>query len=390
MFKRITDKKDFIQDPTLEMNEQEIEKASTDKIVLFDKEYRMYSDEWKHHVHIKCTDRCDANCAFCIEKSERNNPQNAKNLMHSTAEVLLQLAMQGHLKTVSITGGEPTIFVKIKELINLINSFHLTLFSINTNGRFLKKIPTDFYGWVNISKHSIDDRDIFNRSYVVDSSNITSFKKNHPNAKVRLQCVLGVTEDMNTLEDIIEFIVKYRDCVDDFSFRNLIIENDESHVDDLLLDLRDLMFNHGEFVEQVIQDYYVYETYKFLGTTVTLSWSNMKELKEYNESHDSNFLEEIIVHPDGMVTGSWNKKSLIIHNPEDRSKDSFIECKGVGCKHPCKRHISKQSPSSVISCATDSCGSSTIDSCGYSVNCCDSSIDSCSSLVDSCGSISSC
>ena len=373
MFKRIITKKDFIQDPILEMNSQDIENASTDEIILFGKKYRMYSDEWKHHVHIKCTDRCDANCAFCIEKSERNNPQNVENMMNSTKEVLLQLATQGHLKTVSITGGEPTVLGGIQKLVNLIGSFNLKLFSINTNGRYLSRIPKDFSGWVDISKHAIDDTDIFNRTYNIDVSEIALFKKGHPNASIRFQCVLGVSDKMKSLGDVIEYIMRYRNWVNDFSFRNLIIEDDESKVNGLLLDLRYLMFDHGEFVEQVIQDYYVYETYKFLGTTITLSWSNMKKLKEYNESHNSNFLEEIIIHPDGMVTGSWNKKSLIIYKPEDKSQDSFIECRGIGCKHPCKRHISKKAKStSIDDCYTDSCYA---DSCGTSVNSC--AIDSC-------------
>lgn len=378
MFRRITEKKDFIQNPVLEMNAHDIAHASTDKIVLFGKKYRMYSDEWKHHVHIKCTDRCDANCSFCIERSERNNPQNEKNMMDSTKEVLLQLAAQGYLKTVSITGGEPTVFKNIKELINLIGSFNLKLFSINTNGRYLSRIPKNFNGWVDISKHAIDDTDVFNRAYSIDVSKIALFKSGHPDASVRFQCVLGVSDKMKTLEDVIEYIMEYRDYVDDFSFRNLIIENNESEINNLLLELRSLMFNHGEFVEQVIQDYYVYETYKFLGTTVTLSWSNMKELKEYNESHDSNFLEEIIVHPDGMVTGSWNKKSLIIYKPEDQSQNSFIECKGIGCKNPCKRHVGRKiKSSSVDDCYVDSCQT---DSCSTYVDSC--SISSCS--IDSC------
>lgn len=368
MFKRITTKAEFIQDPILEMNSQDINNSPTDRIMLFGKEYRMYSDEWKHHIHIKCTDRCDANCSFCIEKSERNNPQNEDNMMASTKEVLLQLAMQGHLKTVSITGGEPTVFNRINELVNLIGSFNLTLFSINTNGRYLSKIPKDFKGCVDISKHAIDDTDVFRRKYNVDVPAILLFKESHPNASVRLQCVLGVSDKMRNLEDIIKYIIRYREYVDDFSFRNLIIENDETKISGLLLDLRSLLFNHGELVEQVIQDYYVYETYKFLDTNITLSWSNMKELREYNESHQSNFLEEIIVHPDGMVTGSWNKKSLIIHKPSDKTEDSYIECRGVGCDHHCKRYVETvyELPSSLYSCEDDlldNCGTTTIDSC---------------------------
>ena len=68
MFKRITNKDDFIEAPILEMNDDEISNSKVDIINLFGKDYKMYADEWKHHVHIKCTDLCDARCEFCIEK----------------------------------------------------------------------------------------------------------------------------------------------------------------------------------------------------------------------------------------------------------------------------------------------------------------------------------
>lgn len=169
-------------------------------------------------------------------------------------------------------------------------------------------------GWVDISKHCINDTDVFKRDYLVTPDILKNFKATHPKAKIRLQCVLGVTPKMSTISDISNFIQHYIDVVDDFSFRNLIIDKEEESINSLLLELRKIM--KPMFVEQVIQDYYVYETYGLANTEVTISWSNMKKLKEYNESHDNNFLEEIIIHPDGIVSGSWNKKSLIIHNPE--------------------------------------------------------------------------
>ena len=43
--------------------------------------------------------------------------------------------------------------------------------------------------------------------------------------------------------------------------------------------------------------------------------TNVNTKQNYNETQKNNFLEEIIVHPDGMVTGSWNKKTLVIHKP---------------------------------------------------------------------------
>lgn len=358
MFKVITDKKDLILNPILEMNEDEIRNSKTDDIILYGKTYKMYSDEWKHHVHIKCTDRCDASCKFCIEKSERNNPQNSVNMLSSTKTILEELNNQGYLKTVSITGGEPTIYPNIEELINLISSYKLILFSINTNGRFLDKIPNSFNGWVDISKHAISDSHVFGRSFNISSTDILKFKKTHPYAKIRFQCVLGTNSNMRTVGNIIDYIQEFKNVVDDFSFRNLIIENKEEIIDKTLFDFRKLLLSNGELVEQVIQDYYVYETYKFFDTCITLSWSNMLKLKEYNESHDSNFLEEIIVHPDGTVSGSWNKKSLIIYTPESRDKDEYISCKGTGCKSRCKRYSDYKETELYI----DNCGN-VIDHC---------------------------
>lgn len=373
MFKVITNKKDFIKNPVLEMNEIQINNSDTDIIRLFGKEYRMYADEWKHHVHIKCTDRCDSNCSFCIERSERNNPQNTAALMSSTKKVLTELQEQGHLKTVSITGGEPTMFNNFYELVELISSYNPTLLSVNTNGRYLSsRLPKNFNGWVNISKHSIDDTNVFNRDFLVTSSYVTSIKRIRPDTKVRFQCVLGVTCAMDTISNIIDYIREYKNVVDDFSFRNLIIENDETKMNSLLFEFRDFLLENGEFVEQVIQDYYVYETFKMFGTQITLSWSNMKALKDYNESHDSNFLEEIIVHPDGMISGSWNKKSLIIFKPESTDGNEYIPCRGENCNHRCPRYDNylreiedeiktiNGFKSSVSSCSVTSCS---ISSC---------------------------
>lgn len=385
MFKRITTKEDFIENPILEMNIQEIENSQTDDIILYDKTFRMYSDEWKHHVHIKCTDRCDSNCNFCIEKSERNNPQNENNLITSTKDLLEQLSRQGQLKTVSITGGEPTVFKRIGDLIDIIGSFDLLLFSINTNGRNLEVIPRDFKGWLDISKHAVDDREVFKRDYNIDCSKLKLFKETHPNTSIRFQCVLGVSNEMKTIQDILNYIETFRLYVDDFSFRNLIINNDEGKIDDLLLEFRKLLFESGGFVEQVIQDYYVYEVYNFLGTTVTLSWSNMKELKNYNETHSSNFLEEIIVHPDGMITGSWNKKSLIIHRPVNTEDNTYIECRGINCKNHCKRYIGNKFKESfkfkIYSCEVEGCFDGGIDQCGVD-SCFESRVDHCG--IDSC------
>jgi len=342
MFKKITNKKAFLWSPTLEMNEDQIKSSKVDDIIIAGNHFKMYHDDWKHHIHIKCTDRCDSNCSFCIEKSERDNPQNVKNLLESSKFILKTLNNQGMLRTVSITGGEPMIFPKINELIDIIKSYNIMLLSINTNGYNINKLQ-DFDGWINISKHAIDDRDVFKRDFVITPKYLMRFRKTHPHIKIRLQCVLG-TSNISTINDVFKFIDYFKGYVDDFSFRNLIIDGKESCINDTLLSLRYILFTYHEFVEQVIQDYYVYETYIYNGIPITISWSNMKELMNYNESHNSNFLEEIIVHPDGIISGSWNKKSLVIYTPSDTKGNEYIPCLGKNCaqKESCRRYCGNQ------------------------------------------------
>ena len=312
MFKTLT--KDFILNPPLEMNVD----SPTDEIILWGKPYRMYKDEWKHHVHLKCTNKCDANCNFCIERSSRKDKEDACTFVSSAKDLLRQLHEQSMLFTVSLTGGEPTLFPLVNETIELANSFPLKLFSMNTNGRFLDQLKVkSFNGWVNISKHSIHDGCIMSRKWEVTPDLVAMCRKMQPNMKVRFQCVLGVEKGLQTIPDIEEFMAAYSGCVDDFSFRSLIIEEAEGKVPTLFNDFRHWLFNNEWCVEQTIQDYYVYEVFNPPKMKpITISWANMGLLQRYNESHEDNFLEEIIVHPDGMVSGSWNRKSLIIYQPK--------------------------------------------------------------------------
>jgi len=312
-------KSGFIRNPTLEMDVQ----APTDEIVLFGKSYRMYHDDWKHHVHLKCTNRCDADCAFCIEKPSKHDAEDPDKFMTSARLLIRSMQLQNHFRTLSVTGGEPTLFPKLQAVIDLANVVKPTLFSINSNGARMNSDDViregSFHGWFDLSKHAIDDRAIMRRDHNVYPKDILKFKSRQPDAKVRIQCVLGMDNGLKRLDDVSDFIWHFRDVADNFSFRSLIIDGKDGEVPDLFWQLRNRLFEDKCCVEQTIQDYYVYEVYERNGVNITVSWANMYMLRRYNETHEDNFLEEIIVHPDGMITGSWNKKALIIFKPNETS-----------------------------------------------------------------------
>ncbi len=71
-------------------------------------------------------------------------------------------------------------------------------------------------------------------------------------------------------------------------------------------------YNHFEFIEQTIQDYYVYEIWKYKDTLITFSYSNMKMLSEIEKAEDNSVCREFIIHPDGTISGSWNKNMKVI------------------------------------------------------------------------------
>ena len=80
------------------------------------------------------------------------------------------------------------------------------------------------------------------------------------------------------------------------------------------------LFDNADLVEQVLKDYYVYETWQLNGALITLSHSNMGLLRDMEESEPDNILREIIVHPDGLISGSWYRNKKIIFSPYNALK----------------------------------------------------------------------
>ena len=67
--------------------------------------------------------------------------------------------------------------------------------------------------------------------------------------------------------------------------------------DDLLQQFKHYLFDNAKLVEQVLKDYYVYETWQLNDTLITLSHSNMGLLRRMEENEPDNLLREIVVHP---------------------------------------------------------------------------------------------
>lgn len=273
--------------------------------VLFGKNFKVRADETLRHVHVKVTDRCNARCGFCIEK-DSNITENPKLLLHNLQKLLNELQQQNLLYSVSITGGEPYIYKHLQQVFDLITNYDV-FFTLNTNGR--KVVPmVNSPEWLNISKHDFDDSSIFHLN-ALTKTDLLKIKK-ATSSKIRIQSVL-LPGHLDTVDKIIKFINKYKSAVDDFSFRQrMTTESAKAEV--TLNPLRKELLKSGLLVEQVIEDYYVYETWYLDGVNITTSFADMQLLEKAEKNESKKLLREIIVHPDGMVTGDWARKRKII------------------------------------------------------------------------------
>ena len=304
MIKEIRDIKNYSFNPVLESNE----KLYDTPVTLFGKQWRIMDDFWMKHVHIKITDRCNARCPFCIEK-ESHLKDNPVKLMANLQRLITELDSQGHLATVSITGGEPSLSPIAAEAVDFLKGNYKVFLNINTN--FSKTIDSQLDpDWVNISRHKVGADD-YTGIGALDLDMLDQYRANHPSTKIRLQCVLH-PYGLQSIDEIKEYIDHYIGHIDDLGFRRLINVTDNVPTDDLYQQLKHFLYDNSTLVEQVLKDYYVYETWNYKGLNITLSHSNMKLLHDLEGTEDDKILREIVVHPDGLIAGSWYRNKKII------------------------------------------------------------------------------
>lgn len=304
MIQAIKDIGQYQFNPKLESNDV----AYNTPVTLFGKTWRFMDDYWMKHVHIKITDRCDAHCPFCIEKHSHIK-ENNRHLVYNLTLLSEQLMEQNCLTTVSITGGEPSLCDITGDIIDFFKNRYKVFLTINTNFHHLIA-STREPDWLNISRHVIGN-DEYCGIKALDLEKLSFYRKVHPTTKVRLQCVLH-PYGLQNIDSIKSFIERYVGIVDDISFRRLINITDQAPDDDLFQQLKHFLYDHASFVEQVLKDYYVYETWNYKGLDITLSHSNMKLLHDLEETEDDRIIREIVVHPDGLISGSWYRNKKII------------------------------------------------------------------------------
>lgn len=114
----------------------------------------------KFPLRVALTDYCNLHCFFC---SNEGMDLSCKNLRHADLEslkYLLMLTKNNGLNNLSLTGGEPSLYLHIDELLTFVRSLDFKQTFFHTNGAYLTKELIDkhlkYFSKVAVSTHSLN------------------------------------------------------------------------------------------------------------------------------------------------------------------------------------------------------------------------------------------
>lgn len=168
-----------------------------------------------------CTYKCDGKCMMCSIYEKKNSELSIQELVP-----FFENSNVNCIRSINITGGEPTLRNDLRELVRMI-CFHcknLSEIIINTNGlnsyNILKKckeicdiLPSKIKLWVYVSLDAIDDKADKIRGVKNAASKamktvdlLISLKEKYEILKVGISTTI-VSENAYSLDDIFEYII---------------------------------------------------------------------------------------------------------------------------------------------------------------------------------------
>lgn len=250
------------------------------------------------NIQLVTTNKCPFNCLFCIEKV---NPSAAEN-RDETAQFVSLLRVIDVLRkcdmepTVSITGGEPTLFPDFLSKVKTLLTEEKIAHNLNT----AIGDPVGFER-VNLSVHSqnpIRNSRLFGTP---PGRQRGRYWESMPQATI--QSVIGPT--MDTSGEVKAFLYHFPNKRFSMRFPTRTEQYEPFDWKPLFDSLsQDPEFS---FIQQKIGDYYFYEEWKFGDKLLHFSYSDLVQLAKYKEKEDleKNFVRAVVILPDGTVKFDW-------------------------------------------------------------------------------------
>lgn len=285
---------------------------------------------------------CSARCAFCSERVQRVGISFNKEYYNTTpnysdrlSEVLADF--KEHKVTLSLSGMEPTESIDFLQLIqesilnhySKNNSIHQIIMYSNLSGmvkhrsRIQQFIVAIGLSRIEVSRHHYnEDRNQkitrFKNQEEIKSNLIFERELSHllPYTSVKLVCVIQ-KKGINNIDEVINYIEwGSRNNINSFTFRALAILTKQhkhntttQYIKDNYIDIHSIISEINEDdnfkIVSTIKGYY-YISYEYIYKD---KYSISFEASDYNlmlQKHDSNFIQKLILYPNGNVCKDWN------------------------------------------------------------------------------------
>lgn len=308
------------------------------------------------NLSIHVTDKCNADCAFCIAhlrylndglvylKPEIEEDENYYIRLNQVLESMGDLN-----PSVSITGGEPSVNRKLPTILTILAKHNVRKRTMTTNGTGL------FY------KTNVPNKTVFDalESYQLEHLNVSrahhDAKENarimvmneklmpdgmleeivqdaaRRGIKTRLSCAL-LKEGVSTYDDMMRYVEWGEKIgVDNVIFRQLMQFDDRTvkpgripiyckkqEID--LMDLWPLMDQNKDLkiYHQVLGYYYYVEVRKYNDINVVSEVADLRiinsQLDVFKEKFGQRTAFEMVFHPNGNVCAGWNENEQIMSN----------------------------------------------------------------------------
>ncbi len=182
-------------------------------------------------LRISITDHCNLNCFFC---SNEGMDLNLKNTLESNFDnliYLLKILKKKGLEKISITGGDPTCYTRLKDLLVEINKLDFKKTFFHTNGISLDRDliigELKSFDKIAISIHSTNfnewrkmtggDKEQFNK--IINNLELISKEGYGKKIEIKVVPVKGINSSIESIKETLDFCDKNK-----FRFKFLIFE----------------------------------------------------------------------------------------------------------------------------------------------------------------------
>ncbi len=331
---------------------------------FFKQKYKVYHNT---NLSIHVTDKCNADCAFCIAHLRYLNDGNVYIKPEIENDDIYFKRLDDVLKniksinpSVSITGGEPTVNRKLPRILDVLMSHNVRKRTITTNGSGLHykienshKTVLDKLGeyqleHLNISRAHYDNQKNAHLMTMNEKLMTNEMLKErvieakHYGMKIRFSCAL-LKDGIKTYDDMMRYIDwSYELGADNIIFRQLMKFNEESvkpgripiFCQEQAVDLIPIWENFDkdkqfDFYHQVLGYYYYVEVRKLESwngkplnrkVNVVSEMADLRminpQLDKYSQILGERAVFEMVFHPNGNLCAGWNENEQVMSSME--------------------------------------------------------------------------